>query len=502
MKRGFAARAVAVMAAVLSATNVVAQIPRDYYSSLTGKKGADLKTALHEIIRNADVLEYGSGSNNTWWGFYLTDNQDGYVVDRYSNEQRRFGNRGSSVSGMNIEHSFPKSWWGGSKTQAYKDLFNLMPSDTKANSAKLNYGMGEVTSTPTFENGSIKVGTGIGGYKLWEPDEKWKGDFARDYMYMVTAYQDYTWSDNDAKNSLTTGAWPTLKEWAYKLYLSWAMDDEVDQIEVKRNNDVYSIQGNRNPYVDFPNLMEYVWGDSIDVAFNPETTKRSDKWADGGGTVVESRIYSANFHAYDGGCTVANATAPTADTDVWTRNNKYGWVATGAIKVNASDQSPTKFASEGTLTTPEIDLTGMATASFNFSHTARYCSPLESYLSVKVLCGEEEHAVTGITWPSGTNWTFVSSGSISLDEYVGKKVKLAFTYRSTTSTAGTWEIENLYVTGTKVPASIAGVAARQGFDPSRPYTVYGTDGRVVPTTDRSHGIVIVRQDGHTYKVAR
>lgn len=49
----------------------------------------------------------------------------------------------------------------------------------------------------------------------------------------------------------------------------------MNEIEVKRNNAVYSIQGNRNPYIDFPNLMEYVWGDSIDVAFDPETSVKS-----------------------------------------------------------------------------------------------------------------------------------------------------------------------------------------------------------------------------------
>ena len=60
---------------------------------------------------------------------------------------------------MNIEHSFPKSWWGGEQRQAYKDLYNLMPSDAKANSTKSNYGMGVVTKA-TYDNGVIKVGTG------------------------------------------------------------------------------------------------------------------------------------------------------------------------------------------------------------------------------------------------------------------------------------------------------------------------------------------------------
>jgi hypothetical protein len=68
---------------------------------------------------------------------------------------------GSAVSGMNIEHSFPKSWWGGSENEAYRDLYNLYPSDSKANSAKGNYAMGVVTTVKsTAGEGYDKVGTG------------------------------------------------------------------------------------------------------------------------------------------------------------------------------------------------------------------------------------------------------------------------------------------------------------------------------------------------------
>lgn len=104
----------------------------------------------------------------------------------------------------------------------------------------------------------------------WEPHASWKGDFARGYMYMVTTYQNYNWSGTQALQILQQGAYPTLQPWAYKLFIQWAKGDKPDALEIKRNEDVYQIQGNRNPYVDFPNLMEYVWGDSINYAFNPE----------------------------------------------------------------------------------------------------------------------------------------------------------------------------------------------------------------------------------------
>ena len=119
----------------VTALGAGAQIPLDYYAPLYGLTGRDLKQAVHEIV-NDDVkmLSYGSGSTKTWWAFYVTDMAEGGLVrDRYSAEEFRFGNRGSSVSGMNIEHSFPKRWWGGSENNAYKDLYHLMPCQTTIN---------------------------------------------------------------------------------------------------------------------------------------------------------------------------------------------------------------------------------------------------------------------------------------------------------------------------------------------------------------------------------
>ncbi|MGM9713659.1 MAG: endonuclease I family protein [Prevotella sp.] len=245
----------------------------DYAQSLKGLKNAELKNAIYRLTCNANVLDYGSsntsGERRTWWGFYLTDRDaEGYVIDRYSNDRVRFDTQGTAPSGMNIEHSFPKSWWGGAENQAYRDLYNLMPSDMKANSAKSNYGMGIVTSA-TYDNGCIKVGKGSNSMKLWQPSAEWQGDFSRGYMYMATAYQNLTFT-GEGLNSLENGSWPTLKEWAYKLYLEWSRADKVSQVEIDRNNAVASIQGNRNLYVDFPTLAEYVWGDSTNVEFNPD----------------------------------------------------------------------------------------------------------------------------------------------------------------------------------------------------------------------------------------
>ena len=255
--------------------SVWADVPPEYYKSVDGKKKAELKTAFRNVIKSARVLDYGSGAGRTWSGFYQADRFNGNQVrDRYSYEVFYFpsgssAQSASAPSGMNIEHSFPKSWWGKAENQAYKDLFNLMPCEVSINTAKSNYAMGLVTTVKTT-NGCTKVGKGNAGNKvanLWEPADEWKGDFARSYFYMVTTYSDLTWT-GEGLTMLEQDEWPTLQPWAYELFVEWNRQDPVDEIERERNEAVYGIQGNRNPFVDFPNLAEYIWGDSIDYAFS------------------------------------------------------------------------------------------------------------------------------------------------------------------------------------------------------------------------------------------
>lgn len=135
-----------------------AQIPDGYYDSALGKKKAELKTALHKIIGKADVLDYGSGAGKTWSGFVQTDVDDeGYYVDMYS-PNRVKANGNSAGSGMNIEHSFAKSWWGGTKNQAYKDIQQLRPSNSGANSSKGSWPMAIVDGKTTYtKSGNLQV---------------------------------------------------------------------------------------------------------------------------------------------------------------------------------------------------------------------------------------------------------------------------------------------------------------------------------------------------------
>ena len=269
---------------------VCATAQKDYYTSIEGKNGGkELKTALYNLIKKHTKISYGSGEDKTWGAFYTTDavveNGKRRVLDMYSPEKRYFGNKGSKVSGMNIEHSVAKSWWGGDQNNAYCDIHHLNPSDENANSRKSNYPLGELTSV-SWQNGVTFVGeANIDGSSMnaYEPCDEYKGDFARVFMYMFTCYQDLTWEKTWM--NYEKSEYPTLKPWAVKLLLKWHKQDPVSEKEVNRNNAVHAVQGNRNPYVDYPQLADYVWGDSINYVFhlngNVETGTGSG-YGDGG----------------------------------------------------------------------------------------------------------------------------------------------------------------------------------------------------------------------------
>ena len=269
MKKSYC-RFIPITLAICSWTLAFAEIPSGYYNSLNGKKDAELKTATYKVIRNLTKISSYSAlpqyfqetdvypDSKRWW-------------DMYSNLVLY----APSFSGLNREHSFPKSWWGGSQTvNAYTDLNHLYPSEMAANTAKSNYPLGTVdrTSNVRFDNGVSTVGypvTGQGGGSqfVYEPADEYKGDFARTYFYMVTCYQDYIWSQN-YMFMLQQNEYPTLNSWSVDLLLKWSREDPVSQKEIDRNEVVYGFQNNRNPFIDFPSLAEYIWGNKKGEAFN------------------------------------------------------------------------------------------------------------------------------------------------------------------------------------------------------------------------------------------
>lgn len=263
-----------------------AAVPPNYYQSINNTSGATMKARLKELVRNhreisgySDLPSYfektdtitkslsTGGSGLCWWDMYS---------DKPVLVSIRFG------ANMNREHCFPKSWWGGTESvPAYIDLFHMYPSEARANQAKSNWPLGEVESA-TFDNGRVKVGKAIPAHrtsadKVFEPSDEYKGDFARTYMYMVTCYGDYSWNSSYMwMLSSESSQYLSLSKYAVDLLLEWNKLDPVSQKELDRNEVVYKIQGNRNPFIDHPEFADYIWGAKAGTPYE-DTSVEIDK---------------------------------------------------------------------------------------------------------------------------------------------------------------------------------------------------------------------------------
>jgi len=276
-----------------------------YYQAANGKKGEELKTALFQIIRMPDVVDYDS----LWHAYQFSDARpmgDSLIIwDMYSDISRyridfpSHKNSVEGVSGFQREHSMPKSWFNpkdrtnsGSLTYKdvkpmYSDIVHVIPTDGTVNNKRSNNAYGEITdpskidwqSANGFSKQSKKGGCGTPGWaeymgvdakksRVFEPNDEYKGDLARIYFYMATCYEDTvgTWT-SPMFDSLSTEGYQPFAQWAFDMLMRWAKQDPVSQKEIERNEVCYQLQGNRNPFVDFPGLEDYIWGEKVDSVF-------------------------------------------------------------------------------------------------------------------------------------------------------------------------------------------------------------------------------------------
>ncbi len=257
-------------------------MPVGYYNAIQGTQDSVLKATLHQIIKGGERYVYGSTTyhttNNikngdtiwikgdlkaygTWHGFQSCDQQsDGSIWDMYSTTKRYFPIKGGSAAGMDIEHSLPKSWWGGSENDAYKDLYLLNPADRVANNNKSNYPPGILNDSNKVNNNVFFMGkdTQWNDYAFSVIDE-YKGDFARAYFYVATAYHDMTW-DSKYAAYVTNTSYLTFTPYLIEVLLQWHRIDPVSEKEINRLDAISTIQHNRNPFIEYPELVEYIWG--------------------------------------------------------------------------------------------------------------------------------------------------------------------------------------------------------------------------------------------------
>ena len=249
------------------------QVPIGYYNGANGKNTSALRLALQAIISNG-TTDVGYGG--LWTAYAKTDeNSSGKIWDMYSNctftyATQQCGSYSAECDCYNREHTSPQSWFA-SASPYVSDLFNVYPTDGKVNGERSNYVYGEV-SAPTYTSGNgSKLGPcSFAGYTgiVFEPVDEYKGDIARTYFYMATRYAGVCESWSSGAEVVYGLANLGFTPYAMNLFLKWSRQDPVSAKEIARNNAVYGIQNNRNPFIDNPGLEEYIWGNMTNSAFS------------------------------------------------------------------------------------------------------------------------------------------------------------------------------------------------------------------------------------------
>lgn len=274
-----------------------AEAPAGYYKSCEGKSGRALLVALRDIISD----HHNVGYDGLWSVYRKSDiRSNGKIWDMYSTVEftygtKQCGNYKNVGDCYNREHSFPKSWFSEASPMK-SDAFHVYPTDGKVNGQRSNHPYGECeggTSAGAKALGRLGRST-FPGYSgtVFEPDDQYKGDFARTYFYMAACYNDRIsgWSSP----MLAGNNYPCYTTWAVNLLLKWHRQDPVSKKETDRNDAVYAYQDNRNPFIDHPELVEYIWGDRQTVGWTPggEVAPMITMPADG--TVIDFGVTAIN----------------------------------------------------------------------------------------------------------------------------------------------------------------------------------------------------------------
>lgn len=496
---------------LLTSSVIWAQAPNGtgtYYQHTDGLKGAALKTAFHKVIMAPKVKSY----KELWTVYRTTDRRpDGKLYDIYSNitnyvigSSAQGANCSSEGKAYNREHTMPKSWFN-SALPMKSDAFHVMPSDGHVNNKRSNYPYGE-TKGEMYQsnNGYSKLGKcTLPGYSgiVFEPNDEYKGDLARVYFYMATCYESQIANWNS--DVMSHNPYRPYVKWQMDMLMKWAKQDPVSEKEKARNEAVYKVQGNRNPFVDYPGLEDYLWGDSVSVAFSYDhyqgghapvvPSPDPQPGVDPQPSVTEETVLQESFAGGRGEFTVDDKSLPAHMRYVWSSyKNNYVSCMKASAYVGKQNQ-----AAESWLISPVIDLTSYTQAVLTFEQACNflktYKNRAKEFLSVCVSDDGGTHWKNcSVDIPHRDNWTFVPT-EVDLTEFAGKKVQIAFVYKSTTVCAPTWEIMNLKLTGKKTPTYIYRVTKDHiPLDVLKP--MFDLSGRRV--NRYHHGVVI--QNGHKY----
>jgi endonuclease I len=248
-------------------TLLIGQIPSGYYNTAENKSDQALQLALHNIIDDHTDYPYSSNSTDTWDILKVADadpNNANNVILIYTRESV---NGPQEYDGWNREHVWAKSRGDfGTSRPMGTDVHNLRASNINVNSTRSNYSFENCTSNSCEQTyGNSYSSSAL----VFEPRDEDKGDVARIIFYMVVRYEgDSGEEDLEMTESILSVSSKSPRHGVRSTLLEWHELDPVDDFERNRNDVIYSYQGNRNPFIDHPELVDFLWGDQQQTSWN------------------------------------------------------------------------------------------------------------------------------------------------------------------------------------------------------------------------------------------
>ncbi len=247
-----------------------AQVPNGYYNTAENKSDQALRSALHNIIDDHIEFPYTSSSTDTWDILQESDadpSNSNNVILVYTRESVNGPQEYNGGSGWNREHVWAKSRGDfGIEIGEGTDVHNLRASNVQVNSTRTNYSFDNCT----FNSCELTYGNSYSSNALvFEPRDEDKGDVARIIFYMDVRYEgDSGELDLEMTENILSVTSKLPRHGVRSTLLEWHEMDPVDDFERNRNDVIYSYQGNRNPFIDHPELVDYIWGDQQQAPWN------------------------------------------------------------------------------------------------------------------------------------------------------------------------------------------------------------------------------------------
>jgi endonuclease I len=257
---------------------ISAQVPNGYYDSAKNLSDENLKFALNQIIDNHREFSYTSSDTDVWDILKEADkdpNNSDNVILIYSGISVNAAQEYNSGNGWTREHIWAKSRGDfGTATGIGTDVHALRPLDNTTNSIRNNRSFNNCNTCEEVTDKWVNITGSKKDANDWsfEPRDEVKGDVARMIFYMAVRYEGLdSFPDLELTEEMLPQSDKEPLHGVLSTLLDWHRNDPVDAWEENRNDIIYnSYQGNRNPFLDFPELAEHLWGTEMGVNWTGE----------------------------------------------------------------------------------------------------------------------------------------------------------------------------------------------------------------------------------------